>query len=103
MANINASAKADIAAEANAQARDDQIEGPVKDEALHSKIEQLTNAFNTMAKAQDGASKGANDNIERIHKAITAEKEIVRDPKTGKPTGVRIKADPKAMAKQLRN
>lgn len=103
VANINASAKVDVAGEARAEAQVDKEIGPVKDEALHAKIQQLTDAFNTMAKAQDGASKGANDNIERIHKALTAEKEIVRDPKTGKPTGVRIKPDNKALAKGLRN
>lgn len=103
VANINASAKADVAAEASAQARDDQIEGPVPDKELHAKIDQLSSAFNTMAKAQDQASKGANDNIDKLHKALTSEKEIVRDPKTGKASGVRIKQDPKDLAKQLRN
>lgn len=102
VANINANAKADVAAEARAEAKDDEISGAVPDKELHSKIDQLTVAFNTMAKAQDGASKGANDNIERIHKALTAEKEIVRDPTTGKATGVRVKADNAALGKQLR-
>lgn len=102
VANINASAKVNVAAEGRAEAQVDKEIGPVKDEALHAKIEQLTNAFNTMAKAQDGASKGANDNIERIHKALTAEKEIVRDPKSGKATGVRVKPDTKELGRQLK-
>jgi len=42
-----------------------------------------------------------NDSALALHTALTAEKEVVRDPKTGKPTGVRIKPNPKALVKGL--
>jgi len=40
--------------------------------------------------------------IADLHKAVTAEKEIVRDPKTGKPSGIRVKRDVKAIGKRLK-
>lgn len=59
----------------------------------------MTGAINNLADAhkQNTAS------IANLHKAVTSEKEIVRDPKTGKPSGVRIKQDPKQLAQELRN
>lgn len=39
--------------------------------------------------------------INGLHKAISAPREIVRDAKTGKPTGMRVKADPADMGKKL--
>jgi hypothetical protein len=44
-----------------------------------------------MMQQQAGAINENSRQIGNLHKAATAEKEIVRDPKTNKPTGVRIK------------
>jgi hypothetical protein len=46
-----------------------------------------TQALNNLAQASNIHSQ----HLGNLHKAVTAEKEIVRDPKTNKPTGVRIK------------
>lgn len=103
VANINAAAKVDVAGEARAEAQVDKEIGAVPDKELHSKIEQLTNAFNTMLRVQDGAAKASNDNIDKLHKALTAEKEIIRDPKSGKAMGLRVKASTAGLARELKN
>lgn len=59
----------------------------------------VAGAINNLAQAH----KQTHEGISNLHKAVTSEKEIVRDPKTGKPSGVRIKPDPKELANQLRN
>ena len=96
--------------EAEAQVRDDAIEGPVRDDELHAKLDALmqhlsqpqpdvAGAINNLAQAHAKTA----DGIANLHKAVTSEREIVRDPKTGKPSGVRIKPSPKDLANQLRN
>ncbi len=51
-------------------------------------ITHLANAHtqSTLALMADHAK-----SIDKLHQAVSSEKEIVRDPKTGTPTGVRIK------------
>ena len=95
-------------------------QNPHRDDELHGKLDTLINhlhqqasepkpdiagALNNLAAAHSNAA-GAHaralnqlasvagqhaKGIQQIHQAVTAEKEIVRDPKTNKPTGVRIK------------
>lgn len=109
VARIAAGASGGENEEATANARVDQDLGPVKDEVLHAKIDQLSSrmdgtqsdmatAMSNIAQAHQQTAQG----IQAMHKSLSSEKEIVRDPKTGKATGVRTKPDPKDLANQLR-
>ena len=86
----------------------------MKDEELHAKIDQLMQHIGNVGqqiggmgdKIGQGMQQMAtvhNQTAQALHKALTSEKEVVRDPKTGKPIGVRIKQDPKEIAQGLRN
>lgn len=86
VARISASVSDGKQEEARAQVQDDQLSGGVPDRELHSKIDSLANTVQQAVQNQ-----GQNDSFAKLHEALTAEKEVVRDPKTGKATGIRVK------------
>lgn len=62
--------------------------------ALNNLANAHAHAANAHARALNNLAQASNahsQHLGNLHKAVTAEKEIVRDPKTNKPTGVRIK------------
>lgn len=62
--------------------------------ALNNLAQAHSHAANAHAQALNNLAQASNahsQHLGNLHKAVTAEKEIVRDPKTGKPQGVRIK------------
>lgn len=62
--------------------------------ALNNLANAHAHASNTHAQALNNLAQASNahsQHLANLHGAVTAEKEIVRDPKTNKPTGVRIK------------
>jgi hypothetical protein len=119
VARIGAGDTSGVVEEAEVSARIDEQLGPV-----HAKLDQINEYLSrpapepvapapAVAKPDTATADAINRlaqahadhtaSIHALHKAVTSEKEIVRDPKTGKPTGVRIKQDPKAVGKELRN
>jgi hypothetical protein len=58
---------------------------------------QSTQTHAAMAHQQAQVMNEHSKQISALHQAMSSEKEIVRDPKTGKPTGVRIKQAQQAM------
>lgn len=112
VARIGAQATLGAAEEANATAQVEADEGgsEAKEDKLAAILERLTeattkpadtstaDALKAMAKAHEGHTKS----IQALHKAVTSEKELVRDPKTGKATGVRVKQSPQDMAAALK-
>jgi hypothetical protein len=108
VARISAKATDGAQEEARAQARDDKYEGPVRDDELHAKLDKLTEAVSNAANdnrtsdAINNLAKAHSESTAALHKAMTSEKEIVRDPKTGKPVGVRVKQSNADLAKGLK-
>jgi hypothetical protein len=102
VARINASATSGEQEEAQAIAQAEEVEKPVshdKTDEILAHLKGAAQAINNLAQAHAQNTRS----IQNLHKAVTSEKEIVRDPKTGKPTGVRIKQNPAELAKGLKN
>lgn len=108
VARIGAKATSGEEEEAEAQARDNEIEGPTHEESVTAALSKImehiskpqpdiAGAINNLASAH----KASSDSIASLHKAVSGEREIVRDPKTGKATGVRPKVSPADLAKAI--
>lgn len=85
---------------------------PPRDDEMHGKMDDLIKVLVNMAQkpqqdltshiqAMAQAQTKHGEAIGNLHKAVTAEREIVRDPKTGKPSGVRVKVAPDKLGKAL--
>ncbi len=103
VARIGAAATDGAAEDARAQARDAQIEGSVSMDKVSKAIETMGkthgDALNKLVDVQSASAA----QIARLHQSLTSEKEIVRDPKTGKAVGMRAKPSPKDLAKAVAN
>lgn len=64
-------------------------------------INNLAQAHHAANQNMVGAMNAHSHAISNLHKAVSSEKEIVRDPKTGKPTGVRVKVNPQDLGKAM--
>lgn len=108
VARINASATSGEQEESQAVAQAEEVEGKPDDTRINeilARLDRIANDNSTAQAINNLAQAHAQNtqSVQNLHKAVTSEKEIVRDPKTGKPTGVRIKQNPADLAKGLKN
>lgn len=116
VAGEGAGAGAPVPPEAIDPPAQDVDQPPPRDNELHGKLDMLMQHLANQAQPEGQpqqpdmsqhvaalipALQRHGESMDRLHKAVTAEKEIVRDAK-GKPTGVRIKPDTKALGAQLK-
>jgi hypothetical protein len=114
VARISAQATTGEAEEARAIAEADATDGAGtgRDDELHGKMDDLIKVLMNVAQqpkqdltphiaALSKAQAQHGEAIGKLHKAVTAEREIVRDPKTGKPSGVRVKVQPADIGRAL--